>query len=557
MQKQRNTHAVGAAAVLAAALFIAATGPRAAAQEPSDGMVEWPYVGADQGASKYSPLADIDASNVDGLEIAWTWEPNELPNQEFRTRPGSFEVMPLMIDDVVYVSTMYTRVVALDAETGDELWAFDPQAWRTGPEGGPPGGFKHRGVAVWPATANRQAGAGGDMRVFINSRDSLYALDATDGSLIPGFGDGGRVLLTEGFPNPVTHEMFDQTSPPVVFEDLVIVGSRVPDRIQKRFDTPGSVQAFDVHTGERRWVFYTVPQSNDAFGADTWEGGSWRFTGHANVWGLMSLDAERGAAVRAHEHPEQRLLGRPAARRQPVRRVAGLPRRPHRRARVALPGRAPRAVGLRLHVGAEPHDPERRRPHHRRGRRGVEAGLHLRVRPRHRRAGVAHRGAPRRHRDRRAGRGAVPDPAVPYEAAAVRGAGGLARRRERPDARDPPHRDRGAADVPAGAALHAPQPAGHAAAAAGGRRRQLGRGRARPHHQPALRAHVGRRVGQPGLRDRPRAARGRRRLHEQLPARRIGRHLPGAGRVRPRPSGAASGRYRSSSRRTRGSSRSI
>ena len=258
----------------------------AGAQQRTGDMVEWPYVGAEQSASKYSPVADIDASNVEQLEIAWAWEPNELPNQEFRTRPGSFEAMPLMIDNVIYVSTMYTRVVALDAETGEQLWAFDPEAWRTGPDGGPPGGFKHRGVAVW--------GAGGDMRIFINSRDSLYALDAADGAPIPSFGDDGKVLLTEDFPNPVTHEMFDQTSPPVVFDDLVIVGSRVPDRIQKRFDTPGSIQAFDVHTGERRWVFYTVPQSNDAFGADTWQDGSWRFTGHANVWGLMSLDAERG-----------------------------------------------------------------------------------------------------------------------------------------------------------------------------------------------------------------------------------------------------------------------
>ena len=116
---------------------------------------------------------------------------------------------------------------------GEQLWAFDPEAWRTGPDGGPPGGFKHRGVAVWPARGNRTAGAGEDMRVFINSRDSLYALNAADGSLIRSFGDDGRVLLTANFPNPVTHEMFDQTSPPVVFEDLVIVGSRVPDRIQQ------------------------------------------------------------------------------------------------------------------------------------------------------------------------------------------------------------------------------------------------------------------------------------------------------------------------------------
>ena len=79
-----------------------------------------------------------------------------------------------------------------------------------------------------------------------------------------------------------------------MFEDLVIVGSRVPDGVQREFDPPGTVQAFDVRTGERRWVFFTIPQSSDDFGADTWEDESWRYTGHANVWGLMSLDAERG-----------------------------------------------------------------------------------------------------------------------------------------------------------------------------------------------------------------------------------------------------------------------
>ena len=255
------------------------------AQDRAGEMVEWRYVGAEQSHTKYSAVDDINLTNVDQLEIAWTWEPGELPLEEFGTRPGSFEAMPLMIDNVVYLSTMYTRVVALDADTGEELWAFDPEAYRTGPRGAGPGGFKHRGVAVW--------GSGDDMRIFLNSRDSLYALEKT-GELIRSFGDNGKVLLTDGFPNEVTREEFDQTSPPVVFEDLVIVGSRVPDRVQHRFDPPGSVQAFDTNTGERRWVFYTVPQSNDAFGADTWENGSWRFTGHANVWGLMSLDEDRG-----------------------------------------------------------------------------------------------------------------------------------------------------------------------------------------------------------------------------------------------------------------------
>ena len=249
-------------------------------------MIEWSYVGGDQMHTKFSAADQITPANVDQLEVAWTWEPNEMPLPEYGTRPGSFETTPLMIDNVLYLSTMYTRVVALDAETGRELWAFDPRAYETGAAGASPGGYKHRGVAVH--------GEGDEMRVFINSRVSLHALDARTGAPIPDFGVGGRVSLIEEFTNEVTDDMFDQTSPPVVFEDLVIVGSRVPDRIQRRFDTPGSVQAFDVHTGERRWMFYTVPQSNDAFGADTWENQSWRFTGHANVWGLMSLDEERG-----------------------------------------------------------------------------------------------------------------------------------------------------------------------------------------------------------------------------------------------------------------------
>ena len=255
------------------------------AQVPPGSMIEWPYVGGEQSHTKYSVLADITRANVDQLEIAWQWDPAEQPLPEYGTRPGAFEATPLMIDNVVYLSTMYARVVALDAETGDQLWAFDPKSYEHGPRGGPPGGFKHRGVAFWRD--------GDTMRLFLNSRDRLYAIDAGTGQLVDSFGEAGSVLLTD-FREDVTREAFDQTSPPVVFEDLVIVGSRVPDRVQRRFDPPGSVQAFDVRTGERRWVFFTVPQSNDAFGADTWEDQSWRYTGHANVWGLMSLDEERG-----------------------------------------------------------------------------------------------------------------------------------------------------------------------------------------------------------------------------------------------------------------------
>ena len=266
-------------------LFLLLGLANAGAQEPG-AMIEWPYVGAEQAQTKYSTAGDITVANVDNLRIAWQWEPGEMSLEKYGTRPGPFQATPIMIDGVLYLSTMYTRVVALDAETGVERWAFDPRAYEGGPKGAGPSGFKHRGIAWWSDGHND--------RVFLNSRDRLYAVDAATGELDADFGHGGSVLLTAGHGRPVSRYEFDQTSPPVVFEDLVIVGSRIPDRVQRKFDPPGSVQAFDARTGERRWVFFTIPQASDNLGANSWGDESWRYTGHANVWGLMSLDSERG-----------------------------------------------------------------------------------------------------------------------------------------------------------------------------------------------------------------------------------------------------------------------
>ena len=223
---------VATAALLVSAALAGAQGPGV--------IVEWPYVGAEQAHTKYSAASDITVANVGELEMVWRWEPNEMPLEEYGTRPGGFQATPIMVDGVLYLSTMYTRVAALDAETGAELWTFDPGAYEGGPKGASPTGFKHRGVAWWSD--------GDGARIFLNSRDRLYAIDAATGEPDPGFGERGSVLLTEGHGRPVSRHEFDQTSPPVVFEDLVIVGSRVPDRVQRKFDPPGTVQAFDGAT---------------------------------------------------------------------------------------------------------------------------------------------------------------------------------------------------------------------------------------------------------------------------------------------------------------------
>ncbi len=125
--------------------------------------VDWAFWGGDSGGAHYSALADINASNVSGLRQAWLWKTGETPLSQYGTRPGIFENTPLMIDNVLYVSTPYNRVVALDPETGAELWSYDPKSYV---DGQPPNGtgYVHRGIAAW-----RDARDGGKMRIFLNT----------------------------------------------------------------------------------------------------------------------------------------------------------------------------------------------------------------------------------------------------------------------------------------------------------------------------------------------------------------------------------------------------
>ncbi|HUR35131.1 MAG TPA: PQQ-binding-like beta-propeller repeat protein [Vicinamibacterales bacterium] len=266
-------------------LAIVMSGAALAAQGPATRQVEWTSVGGDPGNAKASSLSDINSDTVQQLKVAWTWNHGEGPLAEYRTVPGNFETTPLMIDGVLYVTTPYNNVAALDATTGRELWRFDSEAYKMGQIPGT--GFKHRGAAVW-RDGNR-------VRVFLNSRTKLYALDGATGKPIPSFGTGGWTSLTRGFPGgKVTEEQVTQGSPPVIYKDLVIVAHAVPDAYQLQRDAPGIVQAFNVRTGKLAWVFNIIPQAPDDFGADTWGNESWRFTGHANVWAPMTVDAQRG-----------------------------------------------------------------------------------------------------------------------------------------------------------------------------------------------------------------------------------------------------------------------
>ena len=273
----------------AVALAACSPGSPASPRPVSDG--DWPFYGRDAGGAKHSPLAQINRDNVAQLQVAWTWETGEeavpgpmSPIRGQTVRPGDFEATPLAYGGDLYFTTPYNRVVALDGSTGQPRWEYDP---RTVEWGQPPNGtgFVHRGVALWDRP--------GERRIFLNTRWRLIAIDADTGEPVSSFGHQGEIDLTENLLWPTNRLHYTQTSPPVVFEDLVILGNGVWDGFVYPRDPPGAIQAFDARTGELAWSFNLIPQPGE-FGNESWEDGSWDYTGHTNAWAPMVVDEERG-----------------------------------------------------------------------------------------------------------------------------------------------------------------------------------------------------------------------------------------------------------------------
>ncbi|MGH9478879.1 MAG: PQQ-binding-like beta-propeller repeat protein, partial [Terriglobales bacterium] len=246
--------------------------------------VSWPEWGYDTAATKYSPLTNINRSNVTHLQQAWVWKTGETRLPQYGTSPGMFEDTPLMIGDTLYVTTPYNRVVALDPVTGVQRWTYDPKSYV---DGQPPNGtgYVHRGVVAWSN--------GNHLDLFLNTRYRLICLDASTGKPVPGFGHDGVVDLSQGLIWPINKLDYTETSPPVIYKDLVIVGNGVGDRLIYHNDPPGDVRAFDAHTGREIWSFHTIPQAGE-YGNHTWGDNAWKFTGHTNVWAPMTLDTQRG-----------------------------------------------------------------------------------------------------------------------------------------------------------------------------------------------------------------------------------------------------------------------
>ncbi len=228
---------------------------------------EWPNFGRDPGATRYSPLDQIDASNVSRLKRVW--------KSNTGRDAGIWECTPLMVNGRLFLITGFSDAIALDAANGNELWRYQPT-----PD---PGRGATRGVAYWSD--------GEKERVILPVRDGrIVSLDAATGKPDAKFGDGGtvdlRALLGAG-----GRDLY-LTSPPSIYKDLILQGFMVPDS-HSQYPPPLPFVALDAHTGKLVWTFNTVPQG-DEFGTETWENGSWRGRGGANIWSRTSVDTARG-----------------------------------------------------------------------------------------------------------------------------------------------------------------------------------------------------------------------------------------------------------------------
>ena len=245
---------------------------------------EWRFYGGDSG-TRFSPLQQINRKNVAKLKRAWTYhmgEANRGGNETDRHQVAPFESTPLMVDDVLYFSTPSNRVIALEAESGEEIWEFDPQARHAGQRQF----FQHRGVAYW------QSKNGDDRRIVFGTWDGrLMALDARTGKPCGEFGKDGTINLRAGVADAFPDAEYAVTSPPAIYRDLVITGAAVPEYPSK--GPSGVVRAFDVRSGKLVWTFHTIPQPGEA-GHETWEENAWQDRTGANVWSIMSVDTERG-----------------------------------------------------------------------------------------------------------------------------------------------------------------------------------------------------------------------------------------------------------------------
>jgi glucose dehydrogenase len=239
--------------------------------------------GHDGSSMRYSPLDQVNTQNVQNLTIAWTYHLNTTGPQPTKSGPASrgggrhsSEATPIVVGDMLYMPTPYGTIVALQPETGTEIWTYKLD------HGHPDA----RGVAYWGGDGSTPASV-----LFGTSDGRLMSLNAKTGKLTAGFGTDGTVNLKADADNGFHDAQYDMSSPPTVYKDLVFTGGAVQESPGR--GPSGDIRAWDVHTGKMVWRFHSVPRPGET-GNNTWADESWKDRSGTNVWGLMSVDVKRG-----------------------------------------------------------------------------------------------------------------------------------------------------------------------------------------------------------------------------------------------------------------------
>ena len=248
----------------------------------------WPYYGGDAGGMRYSLLTQINTRNVSKLKIAWVFHTADVSDGKHGKQRSGLETTPILVDDTLFLTTGFNRVIALDPGTGKQRWSYDPKIDLTWDYGD---ALVNRGVATWldPIRGGKTGGPC-PRRIYEATLDArLVALDAATGIPCPDFGENGQVSL-RNVPRYAAGR-YHMTSPPAVVDDLVIVGSAINDN--NRVDmSSGVVRAFDARTGALRWSWDPIQHTEESSGtrnnaATTWQSGA------GNAWSIMAVDGER------------------------------------------------------------------------------------------------------------------------------------------------------------------------------------------------------------------------------------------------------------------------
>ncbi|MEP7109708.1 MAG: PQQ-binding-like beta-propeller repeat protein [Ferruginibacter sp.] len=247
----------------------------------------WEVYRGGEGSNAYSKLNQIDTTNVKGLKVAWTYRTGD------KSDVFNLECNPIIIHDILYGISPNLKTFALDAKTGKQLWVFNPFD-KNSKEGG-----VSRGLTYWESD--------NEQRLFMFVYNKLMALDAKTGKQIMNFGDSGYVDLHKDLRDDgiVHNEDVQNTSPGIIYKDLIISGSMVGEDYES---SPGHIRAYDVRTGKRKWIFHTIPQPGE-FGYDTWPKEGTAKAGGCNAWGGLSLDSKRGIVFAATGSPSNDFHG--------------------------------------------------------------------------------------------------------------------------------------------------------------------------------------------------------------------------------------------------------